>query len=71
MEVTYSQEFTLLSLVRRYRVPQYCLKSFTVLLSSFIRNNVADKLDFGLQNWHFAVLTVKPALVNLFKTKSL
>lgn len=80
MEVTYPQKFTLLSLVLRYRIPQSCFNSFTVCLYSFIQNNVAKKLNFqftklaffciNCENWQFALLTVKPALMSLSRTKS-
>jgi len=50
MEVTYSQEFTQLLLVLRYRVPENCFIFFTVCLYSFIRNNMTEKSSTSITN---------------------
>jgi hypothetical protein len=50
MEVTYSQEFTQLSLVLRYRIPENCFNLFTVCLYSLIRNNMAEKFNTSITN---------------------
>ena len=59
MEVTYPQEFTQLSLVLRYRIPQNCFNSSTVCLYSFIRNNVAEKLNFRVTELAFCCVNCK------------
>jgi hypothetical protein len=70
MEVTYSQEFTQLSLVFRHYLKIASIFSRSAFTPSseitWPRNLIS-----GLQNWCFAALTVKPALVSLSGTKSM